>query len=106
MEISTYNIGDKIYPIDFSYFSYKRNGKNVYKKLYDKIDQITEQLNKGIPLIVVSKPYTKKNNDSYFIDVTFDNIEIYSIIINCLICNNYIEYIENLKRLKEIDKRI
>lgn len=83
-EIQLFNIGEKIFPVDFSGF------QNVTTNELDICileDSVKEKLKKGEPLIVISKPYLVNKHcgwffdNEYFINVKFkDSNEIYSIM--------------------------
>lgn len=80
-EIKLFNIGDEIFPVDFSGFL----NVTTYESDISSEDSVKERLSKGEPLIVMSKPYLVGHrgwfDDEYFINVKFKNSdEIYSIM--------------------------
>ena len=80
-EIQLFNIGEEIFPVDFSGFqNVTTNESDIFSDY-----SIKERLKKGEPLIVISKPYLVGHrgwfDDEYFINVKFKNSnEIYSIM--------------------------
>lgn len=82
-EIQLFNIGEEIFPVDFSGF--QNVTTNESDICFLEIDSIKVRLEKGEPLTVISKPYLVKHrgwfDNEYFINVKFKNSnEIYSII--------------------------
>lgn len=82
-EIQLFNIGEEIFPVDFSGF--QNVTTNKLDICYLEINSIKERLEKEEPLIVTSKPYLVEHrgwfDNEYFINVKFKNSdEIYSIM--------------------------
>ena len=94
-----FEIGEKIYPSDFSYFQLK-NGETDF--FYLKREEIKDKLKKGKPLIVNSLPYRREDDKGYlyegcyFIDVKFeDSEEVYSILnTKTNVFKNYLKYLD------------
>lgn len=91
-----YEIGEKIYPTDFSAF-HRKDGEYVDR--FD-IDDIRDKIREGNPFVVVSEPYEKFNvglfDHEYYIDVKFkDSDVVYSIFnSNCNVFKDYWKMIE------------
>lgn len=75
-----FNIGDEIFPTDFSSFSVIPDDESDFR---DEELSVKAKLDKGNPLIVVSEPYLADRgifDEEWYINVKFeDSDKIYSI---------------------------
>lgn len=102
--INQFNIGDAIFPVDFSMFHLieeeTSNVKLSFLELEKKRDEIREKLSKGIPLIVLSAPYRIEKfgwfENEYYIKVMIaDTEEVFSIANSKVnVFKNVFKYIE------------
>lgn len=86
--IRLFNIGEAIFPIDFSMFHLIEeedpNREFSIFELDEKKDEVKEKLEKGIPLVVLSAPYQIEKfgwfENEYYIKVMIaDTEEVFSI---------------------------
>ena len=102
-EFKLFNIGDEIFPVDLSGFL----NVTTYESDISSEDSVKERLEKGEPLIVMSKPYLVGHrcwfDDEYFINVKFKNSdEIYSIMNSKTnVFKSYYDYISFITDCEE-----
>ena len=104
-EFKLFNIGEEIFPTDFSGFLNVTTYEPDIRFL--ETDSIKERLEKGETLIVMSKPYLVGHrgwfDDEYFINVKFKNSdEIYSIMNSKTnVFKSYYDYISFIADCEE-----
>lgn len=100
-----FQIGQKIFPVDFSMFHKPEDEIEGYSSLRSwEVDELKKKLENGIPLIVKSIPYKLASmggfRNEYYIEVSFkDSPEVLYCTGNSKSCvfNNAYQYLEFLR---------